>query len=268
MKRISLPEELQILIQNKRVPHALFIEGSTDKNRVNCAYAFAAEMMEGAYEKVMSKNHPDVILVEKLKDKKSINAEQVRNMRADAYIMPNEADNKIYILRDADEMSVTVQNIILKLLEEPPEGVILILTGTSRSKLLPTVRSRLTVISLSSAEADSANEKALRLLSYLSQKDSYEVMAALTPAIKDRVRGAATLKDTKALLLKALKLKSADDSEKTEEEVAIASRSLAKKEILSLCDLLSETESRLTSNANQGLLSAWFGSKVDRIFSE
>lgn len=268
MKRISLPEELEILLKNKRIPHALFIEGATDKIRLNCAYAFAGEIMGDAYDKVVSKNHPDVILVEKLKDKKSINAEQVRNMRADAYIMPNEADNKIYILRDGDDMSVTVQNIILKILEEPPEGVILILTGTSRSKLLPTVRSRLTVISLSSAESGSSNEKSLRLLSCLSQKDSYEAMAVLTPAIKDRTRGANTLKDTRVLLLKALKLKGADSVENIEQEVEIASRSLGKKEILSLCDLLSETENKLMANGHQGLISAWFGSRVDRIFSE
>ena len=49
---------------------------------------------------------------------------------------------KIFIVREAELMSVPAQNALLKTLEEPPEGVTIILTATSAAELLPTTRSR------------------------------------------------------------------------------------------------------------------------------
>ncbi len=277
MKNSSLNAELEQLLKNGHVPHALFIEGATDKLRLNAAYEFARGVLcDGENppcgrcshcEKVKAKIHPDVILVEKQKDRKSIVAEQIRKMRSDAYIMPNEADGKVYIVRDGDEMSVTVQNLLLKLLEEPPCGVIIIMTGQSRSKLLPTVRSRLTTVSLAAVKTDKINEKSVRLVQCLAEKDSYEAMTVLTPAIKDRARGGEMLCDARRLLMLAFKLKSNSEHDEKYSAAEAASRSLTKDELLKLCDLLSLTESKLAANANQNLLSVWFGSNVDRIFN-
>lgn len=268
------------LLKSHRIPHAIFFEGATDKLRLEAAYEFAGSILCQSEnspcgrcihcQKVKNRIHPDVITVEKQRDRKSIVAEQIRTMRSDAYIMPNEGDNKIYIIRDGDEMSVTVQNLLLKLLEEPPEGVIIVMTGQSRSKLLATVRSRLTFISLETEKNIKINPKAERLVECLSQKDCYEAMTVLTPAIKDRARGGEMLRDTKRLLMQAMKIKSGFDFENEEKSSAAenASVSLTKSEILRLCDLISLAENKLASNANQNLLTVWFGSKADRIFSQ
>ncbi|MCK4625366.1 MAG: DNA polymerase III subunit, partial [Phycisphaerae bacterium] len=49
---------------------------------------------------------------------------------------------KVFVVRGAEMMSVSAQNALLKTLEEPPEGVTIILICTSPDELLPTTRSR------------------------------------------------------------------------------------------------------------------------------
>lgn len=91
--------------------------------------------------------HPDIRIVRRLEDdkgivKKNLLVEQTRELLVDAYVLPNEADGKAYIILDADTMNPNAQNAALKLLEEPPRGVVFILCVTNAAALLPTVRSR------------------------------------------------------------------------------------------------------------------------------
>lgn len=91
--------------------------------------------------------HPDIRLVTRLVDdkgveKKNILVDQMRELAMDAVVLPNEAEGKAYIIRDADSMNDNAQNAALKLFEEPPRGVVFILCVTNPAALLPTVRSR------------------------------------------------------------------------------------------------------------------------------
>lgn len=91
--------------------------------------------------------HPDVIVVERQTDgkgrpRREIYVEQIRALAADASILPNEAARKVYLIRDAGAMNAAAQNALLKILEEPPSFVSLILTAESEAGLLETVRSR------------------------------------------------------------------------------------------------------------------------------
>ena len=73
--------------------------------------------------------------------KRDITVDQIREISADAYILPNEADRKVYIINEAEKMNLSAQNASLKLLEEPPNGAVLLLCTDNPSALLPTVRS-------------------------------------------------------------------------------------------------------------------------------
>ena len=74
---------------------------------------------------------------------------QIRALRADAYIRPNEAGRKVYLLERAHTMNPSAQNAMLKLLEEgPPYAAFLLLTENAAA-LLPTVRSRCETLTLS-----------------------------------------------------------------------------------------------------------------------
>ena len=91
--------------------------------------------------------HPDILTVarqtdDKGKPKREVYVEQIRALVADAVVLPNEADMKVYIIRDAGMMNAAAQNALLKILEEPPRFVSFILVTDTPGTLLETVRSR------------------------------------------------------------------------------------------------------------------------------
>ena len=86
--------------------------------------------------------HPDITVVSKLPDKREIVVEQIRELKKDIIVVPNEADKKAYIINGADSMNINAQNAFLQILEEPPTHVVFILKTENPVALLPTVRSR------------------------------------------------------------------------------------------------------------------------------
>ena len=118
--------------------------------------------------------HPDILTVtrpadDKGKPKREITVDQIREIVADAVILPNEADRKVYLIRDAGTMNTAAQNALLKILEEPPYFVAFILVADNAGTLLETVRSRC-VIRYLNGEEDAppaeARERAERYLQY------------------------------------------------------------------------------------------------------
>ncbi len=92
--------------------------------------------------------HPDIVTVSGEKGKE-LTVGQIRALRADAYIRPNEGARKVYVLRDADAMNPSAQNAMLKLLEEGPAYAAFLLLAENAAALLPTVRSRCQLLALS-----------------------------------------------------------------------------------------------------------------------
>lgn len=93
-------------------------------------------------QKIISKNHPDLYIYEGKEGKASIHIETIRDIRQDAYIRPNESEYKIYIVPNAQDMSISAANAFLKILEEPPPYAIFILTANSKQAVPETVLSR------------------------------------------------------------------------------------------------------------------------------
>ena len=115
-----------------------------------------------ACRKAFAGVHPDITTVRRLPDKngnlkKEIVVDQVRELVLDAPVLPNESDRKVYIIEEADRMNLNAQNAALKLLEEPPGGVIFLLCVENLGLMLETVRSRCAVINVGGeAEEDEA----------------------------------------------------------------------------------------------------------------
>jgi len=86
--------------------------------------------------------HPDITVVGKLEDKLIVSVDQIRELKRDVYIVPNEAIQKAYVVNDADAMNANAQNAFLQVLEEPPAHAVFILCTNNPAALLPTVRSR------------------------------------------------------------------------------------------------------------------------------
>ena len=84
--------------------------------------------------------HPDIITLDPQGE--GLKAEDVRALRSDAYIRPNEAPCKVYILQHGELLNPTGQNILLKLVEEGPGYARFLFLTPNPELLLPTIRSR------------------------------------------------------------------------------------------------------------------------------
>lgn len=133
--------------------HAYIIWGGRETDRLECAQKLAQAIVCTAQGerpcmscchcvKASRHIHPDIITIDWNPETRTIYVDQIRTLREDAVIMPNEAQKKVYIISHADAMNVSAQNAILKLLEEPPESAGFILVAENSAELLPTVRSR------------------------------------------------------------------------------------------------------------------------------
>lgn len=98
-----------------------------------------------ACEKVYEGKCPDVHVIGR-DGKASIGVDAVRFLRQDVLIPPNDLDTKIYVIEDADTMTVQAQNALLLTLEEPPDYVLFLLLCNDARALLETIRSRAPVL--------------------------------------------------------------------------------------------------------------------------
>ncbi len=100
--------------------------------------------------KFESLNHPDIMLI--IPDGNSIKNKQVEDMQTYIKIKPNESDKKIVIIDDADKMTVSAQNRILKTLEEPPSYGMIFLISSKPHALLSTIKSRCQILDFGKIE--------------------------------------------------------------------------------------------------------------------
>lgn len=91
--------------------------------------------------------HPDLLYF-KADDKLGI--EQARQIKTHFSIKPYSAKGRVVVLEDASNLTVEAQNALLKTLEEPPKGALLILAARNDASLLPTLLSRCQIIKLNS----------------------------------------------------------------------------------------------------------------------
>lgn len=137
--------------------HAYLISGPAGSGKRTLARLMAAALVCTGTEdrpcgrcpacrKALAGIHPDVMT---LGGEKEISVAQARFVRSDAYIRPNEAGRKVYILENAQSMNASAQNALLKLLEEGPDYAVFLLLAENPSALLATIRSRCELLALS-----------------------------------------------------------------------------------------------------------------------
>ncbi|MCL2857818.1 MAG: hypothetical protein FWE19_08935 [Oscillospiraceae bacterium] len=189
-------------IESCGLPHAILIECPDEDKADGLARKLAAaQLCSGpekvrpcgqcvSCEKVEKGIHPD--LQSYLGEGKSlaISVDKVRQIRAQAYILPGESERKVLLLRGVQTMLAPAQNALLKILEEPPASAVFILTTTNRFSLLETVRSRVRVISLESEDAHEAPEHiecAQEIIELLSRGEEARVLACFAKYEKDKL---------------------------------------------------------------------------------
>lgn len=151
-------ETLAAFVNGGRFPHALLLEGPEGSGRRTFAREIAAALFcRGEHKpcrscnqcrKVLEQNHPDVEYYGGDGSRRSFHIDTIRQLRQNAWLLPGEAPCRVCVLCGAENMTDQAQNALLKILEEPPEHTVFILTAENRSLLLPTILSRVQTIRL------------------------------------------------------------------------------------------------------------------------
>ncbi len=141
---------------SQRLAHAYLFRGPDGVGKRLCASLVAARLncarpgSDGACgecpscRKFRSSNHPDIVFV--APEGGSIKIDTVRELCRSLSYPPYESGMRVVILEDVHSMGPAAANSLLKTLEEPPPGNVLILTAESSRQVLPTIISRCQVV--------------------------------------------------------------------------------------------------------------------------
>ncbi|HIZ22652.1 MAG TPA: DNA polymerase III subunit delta, partial [Candidatus Blautia faecigallinarum] len=155
-------------------------------------------------KKAIGKNHPDIIMVSHEKPG-TISIDEIREQVInDVAIKPYCSPYKIYIIADAEMMTIQAQNALLKTIEEPPEYAVIMLLTSNADSLLPTIQSRCVRLDLKVVD-DSLVKK--YLMEHLHIPDyQAEIDASFAQGSIGRAKEAATSEEFSVMTQNALKI--------------------------------------------------------------
>ncbi len=208
-----------------RLPHAWLISGPRGIGKATLAYRFARFMLAGGgtsggppgpppeslfidpgnavFRRVASGGHADLLTVERGEDEKTrrrrseIIAGDARAVAGFLHLTPAEGGWRVVVIDSADELNRAAANAILKILEEPPARVLLLLVSHLPSRLLATIRSRCRKLALRPL----ADEEIARILASRRPGLPDEDLAALTRLAEGSAGRALVLADEGGLAL-------------------------------------------------------------------
>lgn len=268
--------QLNTLLSSHRLPHAVVLEStSTDR-----CFAVAKEI----YKEILCSNneskpcgkcvscikveqgiHPDIYTVKILDKKQAIGIGEIRRMISDCYIKPNEASCKFYTI--ADKMTVEAQNALLKILEEPPQNVQFVIITQSSASLLQTVLSRSAVFSLDENLTDVKNSRADEIAEEIAlaipKNIELPLLIATGKLLNDKQLTQQVLDSLSVILSKALENKYIASNSPPEYIDGIV-RTLRKRSIVKLIEVVAQTQTMLAQNCNMNLLVTWFCANIRR----
>ncbi|MCD7805282.1 MAG: AAA family ATPase [Oscillospiraceae bacterium] len=259
--------------QRDRLCHSFLLVGDKGVGKKTAAKYMALEILCRSQGEVpcgickdcrmiLNDAHPDVITVSASGKSGNYRADDLRPLISDAYIASNEGGYKIYILPDIDKALPAAQNTLLKIFEEPPDHVIIIMTAEKRENVLPTVRSRAIVINVPEASReDTIAALSERRISEEDAERAYGVLGGNIGACIEYLNGGSDEL--------YLRVKSASEALAKSDEYALlkilneADRATATELTTELSEVLSEAIKR-----KQGYEDASFYSNEARKLSE
>lgn len=222
----SAIKNIDKVIKSGRIPHSFLIEGGSLDERCDTALYLAKAIVCIGEDKPCnncrqckitdSNSNVDVIFVEPEDKKKFISVGQIRNLRADAFVKPHSAEKKVYIIKNAELMNEQAQNALLKILEEPPASVVFILLSPSRTLQLITIVSRCSIFMISKEKSfdEKTQADAKEIIDLLFENKYYEMLKALRPYEKDRLKAEKLFRCIQSVCLSVIKDSSASNYRK------------------------------------------------------
>ena len=150
---------IQSAVEQDKVSHAYILNGQRGSGKKLLANLFAMTLQceSGTLEpcgecrsciQAKNSNQPDIITVKHEKPA-TISVEDIRQqLNGDIMIKPYSSPYKVYIIPEADLLTVQAQNALLKTIEEPPAYAVILLLTENAEALLPTIRSRCVMLKL------------------------------------------------------------------------------------------------------------------------
>lgn len=197
-------KHLENAIKTGKVSHSYIFYGDKGAGKKLIAATFAMALQceaEGkkpcgdcdSCKRALGKNHPDIIQVTHEKPN-SISIDEIRQqLILDVDVKPYSSQYKIYLIPEADKMTLQAQNALLKTIEEPPSYAVILLMTENIDGLLPTIQSR--CIRLDMKVVDDALVKNY-LMEHLQIPDyQAEIDASFAQGSIGRAKEAATSED-------------------------------------------------------------------------
>ncbi len=268
---------LDSFFSDGRCPHALLIDGGSEDERTALG-RLAAKMMVcenppitpcGDCEhcrKAGENIHPDIVLIKKKDDRKSYLKEDVKKIVADAFLTPNEAVRKVFIISEMQQMNEESQNVLLKILEEPPAYTAFVLTAENANAIIGTVLSRVVRLRLEKSAkkeySDSAREIVSRLCASLSAPYEYDRIAATAPMDGNKALTAEVLDLLLWVVRDGISLKNGGKALSDSGDGQVLARNLSLSRLLEMYDTVSGILRSLDNNPNYTLLTAVLCAKL------
>lgn len=211
----QIKEHLLNALSAKKISHAYIINGEKSSGKEFIAKIFAMALQcegEGldpcqechSCKQALIDSHPDIIRVTHEKPN-TISVEDIRaQVNNDVGIKPYSGAYKVYIIGEAEKMTVQAQNAILKTLEEPPQYAVIMLLTSSVNSLLPTILSRCVVLNMKPVADDLVKEYLMEKLQVPDYKA--EVCTAFARGNVGKAKALATSEDFENVKAEALSL--------------------------------------------------------------
>ncbi|MCI6042183.1 DNA polymerase III subunit delta' [bacterium] len=179
-------QHLQNAIRLGKVSHAYILSGEKGSGKKLLANTFAMALQcekKGvdpcqecrSCKKAMSRNHPDIIYTTHEKPN-SIGIEDIRTqLIEDVMIKPYCSSYKIYIIDEAEKLTLQAQNALLKTIEEPPAYAVILLLTSNMETFLPTITSRCVKLNLRPVQESMVKDylmEKMHLPDYQAQMDA------------------------------------------------------------------------------------------------
>lgn len=240
-------------VSGGRTSHAYLFLGAPGAGKLDAAWALAqAYLCEddgcGSCDccmRVARHTHPDVHYLAPESATGYLIA-QTRDLLDDVALAPIRANAKVYIIDRAEQLRANTANALLKTLEEPPEGVMFILLGTSADVMLPTIVSRCQCVPFRLVSPDAASRAVNRATGQPLERCRMAVAVAGSPARGIEFLKSAERQDARRQMLRAI------DSLAVADEADILSRakSLMVAVKAPLAEVKSTQEKVLEQNAD------------------
>ena len=211
----QIKEHLRNALATGKVSHAYIINGekSSGKEFIAKVFAMALQCEQGQMDpcqecrsckQALSGNHPDIIYVTHEKPN-TISVDDIRRqVNGEVAIKPYSAPRKVYLIGEAEKMTVQAQNALLKTLEEPPEYAVIILLTSNVNTLLPTIMSRCVMLHMKPVADELVKEYLCGQLQIPDYKA--EVCAAFARGNIGRAKALASSEDFENVKSEALSL--------------------------------------------------------------